>query len=346
MLRGAVLGLGNVALHGHVPGWRGRADVEIVAAADARPSQRAECEVRLPGARWYDSPEALLGREPLDFVDICVPPSSHAPLILRALDRGLHVLCEKPLVISPDDLHRVSAAATAASRVLHTVHNWHHAPILALTADLIQQGEIGRVRRIVWETLRVKPATAGDGRDANWRVDPAVAGGGVLSDHGWHVFYVLPAWVGARPTSVASRLETRRHASFAVEDTASVRLEFPDASVEILLTWAADERRNWVEVDGTEGRIELYDDTLVLKGRSGERRWPGLPALSDGSHHPDWFHEVVERFLSAIARGPDGDGNLAEAALCAQIEHLARESSRRGGIALPVTSTPLVGMRE
>src|SRR5262249_9229866 len=162
---------------GHVPGWRGRVDVEIVAAADARPSQRAECEARLPGARWYDSPEALLDREPLDFVDICVPPSSHAPLILRALDRGLHVLCQKPLVPSPDDLHRVSAAAVAGGRVLHTVHNWHHAPILALTADLIQQGEIGRVQRIVWETLRVKPATAGDGRDTNWRVDPARAGG-------------------------------------------------------------------------------------------------------------------------------------------------------------------------
>src|SRR5215470_1898110 len=108
MRSGAVLGLGNVVVHGHVTGWRGPAAVAIVAAADARPSQRAECVARLPGARWYDSPEALLDHESLDFVDICTPPSSHAPLILRALDRGLHVLCEKPLVISPDDLHRVS----------------------------------------------------------------------------------------------------------------------------------------------------------------------------------------------------------------------------------------------
>ena len=91
---------------------RPRATCEIVAAADARPSQRAECEARLPGARWYDSPEALLDGETLDFVDVCTPPSSHAPLVLRALDRGLHVLCEKPLVSSPDDLRRVAEAAT------------------------------------------------------------------------------------------------------------------------------------------------------------------------------------------------------------------------------------------
>jgi predicted dehydrogenase len=135
MLRGAVIGLGNVAIHGHLPGWLGRPDVRIVAAADARPAQRALCEARLPGARWYDSPEDLLAGEPLDFVDICTPPSSHAELTLRALDRSLHVLCEKPLVSSPGDLRRVTEAAASAGRVLHTVHNWHHAPILSLTAD-------------------------------------------------------------------------------------------------------------------------------------------------------------------------------------------------------------------
>jgi len=241
MLRGAVIGLGNVAIHGHLPGWLGRPDVRIAAAADARPAQRAQCEARLPGARWYDSPEDLLAGEPLDFVDICTPPSSHAELTLRALDRGLHVLCEKPLVSSPGDLRRVTEAAASAGRVLHTVHNWHHAPILSLTTDLIREGEIGRVRHIVWETLRVRPAAGGG---VNWRVDPAVAGGGVLTDHGWHVFYVLPAWVGARPTNVGAQLETRRHTAFTVEDTASVRLGFTHASAEIFLTWAAAERRH------------------------------------------------------------------------------------------------------
>lgn len=351
MLRGAVIGLGNVAIHGHLPGWLGRPDVTIAAAADSRPSQRAECEARLPGARWYDSPDDLMSREPLDFVDIATPPSSHAALIRSALARGLHVLCEKPLVSSPAEMRSVSQAARSAGRVLHTVHNWHHAPILSLTADLIREGEIGQVRRIVWETLRVRPAAAVAGSDGNWRVDPAVAGGGVLTDHGWHVFYVLPAWVGARPTSVGARLETRRHTAFAVEDTASVRLEFTHASAEILLTWAADERRNRVEVDGTEGRIELRDDMLVLTGKGGERRWPGLPALSDGSHHPDWFHKVVGRFIGAVSgvavSGGAGhaEGNLDEAALCCEIEHLARESSRRGGVQLPLSPASLAGSR-
>src|SRR5207344_2109267 len=132
---------------------------------------------------------------------------SHAPLIQAALERGLHVLCEKPLVRSVEELRPVAALARASGRVLHTVHNWHHAPIVTLAHDLVQRAEIGEVARVEWRTLRTQPAMAGDGQRDNWRLDPAVAGGGVLSDHGWHVGYVIARWIGARPTAVRARLE-------------------------------------------------------------------------------------------------------------------------------------------
>jgi len=116
---------------------------------------------------------------------------------------------------------------------------------------------------------------------------------------------------------------------------------FDDATADILLTWAAEERGNRVEIHGTEGHIEIQADTLVLTGKDGERRWPGLPALADGSHHPEWFHKVAERFLAAVAGDAGAEANLAEAALCCEIEHLARESSRRGGIQLPLSAGPV-----
>lgn len=344
MLRGAMVGFGNVAVHGHVPGWLARPDVQIAAVADARPARRAEAAARLPGARWYDSAEELLEREALDFVDIAAPPSSHAELIRAALRRGVHVLCEKPLVCSLADLAGVTQLASAAGRVLHTVHNWHHAPIVRRVRALLQEGAIGRVQRVVWHTLRTKPAAAGDERVGNWRVDPGIAGGGVLTDHGWHVFYVLRRWVGADPTAVSAVLETRRHTQWPVEDTAAVELAFPGARAEILLTWASDVRRNWAELTGTEGTIRLEDDAVVVTrfgGGQRERRWPCPPALSNGSHHADWFGPVRDEFLGAVTGAPQPGANLAEASLCVALEALARESSRRGGHALPV-SVPAV----
>ena len=312
MVRGAIIGLGNVALDGHLPGWAVSEGVEIVAVTDVERARRAEAAARLPEARWFDSADELLDHARVDFVDICTPPSSHAPLIERALARGLHVLCEKPLVRSPDELAAVSRLAAARRRVLHTVHNWHHAPIVRRTAELVRDGAV-----------------------VNWRLDPSVSGGGILTDHGWHVFYVVQRWIGSRPLAVRARLEKRRHAALAVEDTATVELTFAEASAEIVLTWAADERRNWAEVRGATGTLELQDDTLVLLNHGGAERWACPPALSNGSTHPDWFAPVAGQFVADIAAG-NGHANLAEASLCVVLESLARESSRRGGETLAV----------
>src|SRR5919201_5590419 len=152
MLRGAIIGLGNVALEVHLPGWIRRDDVEIVAVTDIAPERREGISRRLPRARWHDSVASLLTEKRLDFVDICTPPASHTRLMMSALARGLHVLCEKPLVCSREDLDRVTDMAAQTGRVVHTVHNWHHAPIIRRTADLLAERAIGRITRIVWAT--------------------------------------------------------------------------------------------------------------------------------------------------------------------------------------------------
>jgi predicted dehydrogenase len=337
MLRGAVIGLGNVALAVHLPGWARRRDVDITAVTDIASARRSAVEERLPNARWYDSADELLSQAPLDFIDVCTPPSTHAPLIERALARGLHVLCEKPLVHSPEALARITALAAKRDRVLHTVHNWHHAPIIRQAQTLVREGAIGRVTRIEWATLRTQPAAVRDAHEGNWRLDPALAGGGILTDHGWHVFYLLLRWAGQSPTSVRARLETRRHTAWAVEDTATVDVTFPTATAEVFLTWAADRRENTARLIGTTGRIELEGETLVLVQGASERRWSCPPALSAGSVHPDWFDPVVEQFVGEATRTLPRDGNLAEASCCLELESRARESSRHGGrtIALP-----------
>ena len=338
-LRGAIIGLGNVAVHAHLPEWLSRRDVELVAAADVRPARQREWHARVPDATWYESASALLAHTDLDFVDICTPPSSHAAVIREALERGRHVLCEKPLVGSLDELRAVKQLSRDTGRVLHTVHNWHHAPIVQRTSEFIAAGAIGRVSHAVWHTLRMRPASTAAGGD-NWRLDPQIAGGGILSDHGWHVCYILQNWIASAPTAVSATLQTRRHIASPVEDTASVRLYFDnDATADILLTWAADERRNWAELTGAHGNIELHDHLLVLKQAGGEQRWPFASGLSDGSQHPEWFHPVAEQFLAAISSRVVEDANLEEASLCVAVEALARESNRHGGATLTLPRT-------
>jgi len=338
MFRGAIVGLGNVAVRGHLPGWLSRGDVQIVAATDAEPSRRLECAAHLARARWHDSAASLLDEPALDFVDICTPPSSHAELVRSALSRGLHVLCEKPLVGAVDDLRALLGLAGEAGRVLHTVHNWHHAPIIRRARKLAMDGAIGAVRHATWRTLRMEPAAVAVGTQ-NWRLDPLIAGGGILTDHGWHACYLLHRFIGSAPSAVSARLETRRHTAFAVEDTATLRIEFAAATADVMLTWAADERRNWAELEGVDGAIELDDDTLILRRGGDEQRWSFPAGLSDGSQHPEWFSAVTEQFLAEIAGRDASRANLLEASSCVAVLATSRESSRRGGEVLPLPRT-------
>jgi predicted dehydrogenase len=337
MRRGALIGFGNVAVHGHLPGWQRRSDVDLVAVADVEAPRRAVAARSLPRASWHASAEDLLGRAAPDFVDICTPPSTHAAIIEAALTRGAHVLCEKPLVGALVDLRRLAGLAAARGLALHTVHNWHHAPIVRRTQTLIASGAVGEVTDVVWHTLRTRPAAAASGQ-TTWRVDPALAGGGVLTDHGWHVSYIVQRWIGQAPSAVSAALETRRHHAFAVEDTASLQVTYPAAKADILLTWAADERRNWAEVSGTTGVLQLHDDTIVWQSRrtGEEQRWVCPPPLSDGSQHPDWFDAVAAEFAMAMAAPDPAPANLAEAWWCAAVEAAARASAQAGGREIPV----------
>jgi len=336
MLRGAFIGFGGVAEMGHAPGWGRRAEVKIVAATDASPSRRQAFLAAFPDARWRETPHDLLSGETLDFVDICAPPGAHAELIVQALDAGLHALSEKPLVTRVGDAYSVAAAAERAGRIVHTVHNWLKAPICRTISSLADRGAIGVVRSVQWRTLRTQPAVAaGPAGVANWRVDPKLAGGGILFDHGWHALYCVARWAGV-PQAVSARLETRRHHEWPLEDTATVELETASGSSRIFLTWAAEKRLNEIQIEGERGRIRLEGDTVILATMEGEQRLSCPPALSEGSHHPDWFDGVAEDFLRAATGA--GEGNLGEALLCARLIDAAQRSSAANGARLPFTA--------
>jgi len=332
VLRGAFIGFGNVAAQGHAPGWLSRDDVKIVAGTDARPSRSDVFHAAFPAARWHPSLDDLFSGERLDFVDICAPPGAHAALTERALEAGLHVLCEKPLVTRADDARVVAAKAARAGRIVHTVHNWLKAPVCLKLSSLVAEGAVGAVRSVSWRTLRTRPAVvAGPNGVANWRVDPALAGGGVLVDHGWHALYCVARWAG-RPLAISALLETRRFREQPLEDTATIELGTASGSSRIFLTWAAEARSNRIEIEGEGGRIHAEGDTVMVESNSGARRFSCPPSLSEGSQHPDWFDGVADDFLAAASG--EGPGNLEEAMMCAELIDLAQRSSAAGGVRL------------
>jgi predicted dehydrogenase len=103
-LRTAVVGGGLIAQAIHLPNLaRLRDRFELVAIADVSPTVAEGLAARHAPARAYTDWERMLDAERLDAVVVCSPHATHAAIVLAALDRGLHVLVEKPLCIAPDD---------------------------------------------------------------------------------------------------------------------------------------------------------------------------------------------------------------------------------------------------
>ncbi len=328
-LQGALIGFGNMAERGHLPGWLRQRRVRLRAVCDPRPERRRRAGRLLPSARIYASAEELLAEEHLDFVDVCTPPPSHAALTVMALRRGAHVLCEKPFVSNRREFRSVLAAVERSQRIAFPVHNWRHAPMLARAIDWVRRGLIGKVIHSEIHTLRTRPAV---GLTA-WRERQEEAGGGgILLDHGWHGIYLLLDLHRQLPRAVSTWTRPSLATPGRTEHTTHLLLDFPDSTGTLFLTWQANRRHNALRVYGDKGLITLEDDRLVLRPAAGRTRVATYRApLSRGSHHPEWFDGVVKRFLAALEDPEEGGKGLREASLCLEIILRAYASARANG---------------
>jgi predicted dehydrogenase len=329
-----MIGFGNMAEKGHLPGWRKERRVSLQAVCDPDPARRRRAERLLPGVRTYSSPKDLYAAEPLDFVDVCTPPPSHAALMIDALRQGVHVICEKPFVGTRDQLQKVRRLAEKQKRIAFPVHNWKDAPVLSRAIDWARRGLVGKVLHSEFHTLRVRPAIG----LTPWRSKKEEAGGGgILLDHGWHGIYVLLNFHAERPRSVSAWLHPSPSQGKQAEHSAHLLMGFRDATASLFLTWKADRRYNAARIYGDEGFLVVEDDRIVLRPRRGGTRVATYKhPLSHGSHHPEWFGPVLDRFLGAIRDRRKAAREIEEASVCLEVTLRGYASARKGGRYLPI----------
>jgi predicted dehydrogenase len=310
VLRGAIIGFGAVAANGHWPAYAKSREAKIVAVVDRTEQRRQAARDLISDIATFATVEELAAAGmALDFVDVCTPPALHGGPIRSALKSGWNVLCEKPLLLAPKELEEVRSLANQSGRAVVPVHNWKHAPIVRRATEALRRGSIGRLREVEIETLRIEDCAAIDPAHPNWRRNPAIAGGGILMDHGWHAIYLARHWFEENPVGIEAELH---RAANGIEDEARLTLQFPNGRARIFLTWRADRRRNTMRLIGDGGEIAINDDTLVI-GRE-EVRFES--ALSAGSHHADWFAAMLPDVVASFRSPEMARRSLDEAAMC------------------------------
>jgi predicted dehydrogenase len=332
-LRGAISGFGEVAARAHLPGWLTRESVAIGVVHDPISERRHEAIRLIKNVRVYDDLELMLDGEAPDFVDVASPPGMHHEAARAALSAGAHVIVEKPLALSIVEFDELAALAKQTGGVLMCVHNWKFAPAYAAASRAIQQRKLGEIRFVSIDRLRTEPAGA-LGSGVKWRASSA-SGGGILIDHGWHVFYLMN-WLlgGEKPVSISARLQSPDGVD--VDDVADVRIRFGGgAFCRAHLSWRAPVRRTSAFVYGDRASLEIEGERVTLTDRSGTVEDLSVADVADDSYHAAWFGAVAAEFEQAVAEGTDSPialRNLAEARVSLALIDAARQSATRDGV--------------
>jgi predicted dehydrogenase len=145
--RVGIAGAGWVTQY-HLPAWAahpGRATVVAIADPDEGARLRRAAAFGIAGV--HGAAEAMIATEPLDIIDICTPVEAHAPLVRLAADRGIAVICQKPLARDLGEARVLIAGLDPAARVM--VHdNWRFRATYRRIWELLEAGVAGQIRRV------------------------------------------------------------------------------------------------------------------------------------------------------------------------------------------------------
>ena len=167
MLKVGLVGVGGIS-GAHIPAWQSMEDVELVALCDVRPEQM----MRYPELRQYTDMDDMLAKEQLDILDICLPTYLHADAAVKAMERGIHVLSEKPVSLKTEDVHRLYETAKRNNvrfMVAQVLRFW---PEYVYLKEIYDSGRYGKLLSGRMARLGHMPGWSWD----NWMKDESRSG--------------------------------------------------------------------------------------------------------------------------------------------------------------------------
>ena len=335
-VRIGLVGCGHVAgQHARVLAEIGEAELAAVCDLDSGRALALATEQGVPVARDLD---ALLGREDVEAVLLCLPAAIHAEIGLSALAAGVHVLVEKPIDLDPEAALRLVEKARESSLVLSVVsQNRFHDDVLWLK-ERLAAGELGRPILANAFSLWQRGQDYYDAAPGRGRHDAAE--GGVLLNQAVHISDLL-LWLCGPARSVQAHLATFTH-EMAAEDTAQVLAELEHGLATIVAsTSVCPQPPERIEIRCERGTAVLVGGRITeLRRAEGE---PELvpPSRREGASVPDRL-EVFRRqhrdFARAVRQG--GDPLVTAEQALAVIEFLrAACQSHVEGRRLPIHSS-------
>ncbi len=341
IVRVGIIGCGNITLRRHLPAFAAVAGVEVRALADPTPDrlQIARVAAGLTEADCALDWREVIARPDIDAVVVATPQRVRPTIAIAAAEAGKHLLCEKPLALSPAEAHAMVEVADSHRVTLATVHNYIFMPVYRAIKEVLDSGEIGEVEVVTLNFLSVEDRPGAAAYAPRWRHAAVEAGGGVLMDM-LHAVYLAGWFLGADPIAVSAVVDRRLDGEGDVEDFALVRYDYPRGHALINMAWGHGP--GGVELAGTRGRLMLINEgfgthpfvppeRIHVVGPAGHRAFAPDPEVAPS------FELIVADFRDAVAQGrPPAAGGVAGAAVLEAVIGAYASAALRQEVTLPL----------
>jgi predicted dehydrogenase len=342
MIKLGIVGTGNMA-RWHAQSFKGMRGVRLVGACDVVEEKANEFAKTFDIPAAYTDFDRMLAEVEMDAITNVTPDAFHAPVSLKAIRKGLHVLCEKPLAVNYPDARKMATAAKRKGVINMVNLSYRNSSAIHRAHKLVQQGAIGEVKHVEAGYLQGWLGTM-DVRQVGkthphrlWRLSMGHGSKGVLGDLGVHILDFASYPVGDIK-SVNCRLKTfpkvkgDRVGEYVLDanDTAIVTVEFAGGAVGTVHTtrWAVGQGNSIrLRIYGDRGAIVIdlddsYNELRLCRIKGGKPEWRTVKCAATPS--------VMHRFVKSIRTGVNDQPDFARGAAVQKALDACFESDSTG----------------
>jgi predicted dehydrogenase len=275
MLKIAIAGCGLIATEKHIPAFLKLKDkVKVTALCDLNEDSAKRVSNKFNIKSYYTNFSDMLLREHPDIVDICTPPQIHAKLAMEAVERGSHVLLEKPMALKTGDCDEMIKRAAKYQKKICVIHNQLFNPAFFKAKELVSKGKIGK-----FSGMRIFLSTPADyitSKKDHWAHRLP---GGILGETGPHAVYLALAFLKNVHDVEAYAGKFLHEYPWSSAEDFRINLLAENGIASIALLYGSNQWGAEVDIIGTQGilKIDLEARSVVRYNR------PRLTAFSVGN---------------------------------------------------------------
>lgn len=304
MLKVAMLGMGGIS-GAHRNAWKQFEDAKVIAVCDIRP-EKADAAAEDMGAKAYYSYEEMAANEQYDILDICLPTYLHAEYSIKALNAGVHVICEKPVSLKIEDVDRIYETAKANGKnfmIAQVVRFWREYLVLK---DAYDTGKYGKLLSGHMTRLGNTPKASWEG----WMRDPERSGMVPFDLHIHDLDFMIYAF--GKPEKM-----TRFRAGTPTQDYFEAIYQYPDFFISGEAAWFDCNYRfqSAFRFQFEKAVLEFKDGKLTIFKQDGEVIGLDDKKEDDGDGYvpkTNAYFEEIRYFVDCVKAGVPCDKVKAE----------------------------------